>query len=270
MADLSDVEFALANFIRDAFYPNGTNNPSIVPSVGTIRVYPGWPTPKNLEDDLPLNNVHVTVWPLPSNRNTTRFREEWEEEFINPPTITLTVAGNTLTVGGTVTTNGQTCMVIMNKIGYAYTVQAGDTLASIASAIAGLVPSANAVGNVVTVPAAYSLVGRMTTSGGVVMEFKRQQQMFQVTVWTGNYAARAACAPVVDQSLGFIKRLLIASDNFWAPITHMHTKEFDQFDKTPVYRRDLIYQVEYATTLRQTAYTISDPYANVSISDSIN
>lgn len=269
MADLSDIEKALADFVRDAFYPNGTSNPSVVPSVGTIRVYPGWPTPQNLENDLRLNNVHVTVWPLPSPRNTTRFREEWEDSFINAPTITLTVSGNTLTVGGTVTTNGQTCMVIMNKIGYAYTVQAGDTLASIASAIAALVPSATAVGNIVTVPSAYSLIGRMTTSGQSVMEFKRQQQMFQITIWANSYTSRAACAPVVDVSLGFIKRLLIPVDNFWAPIIHMHTKEFDQFDKTPVYRRDLIYQVEYATTLTQTNYTISDPYANVSVSNAL-
>lgn len=264
MADLSQVSDSLKDVILSAFYPNGITNPSIVPSVTGITVYVGWPFPADLERDLAQNIVHVTIWPLPTSRNTTRFREEWEPDTINLATITLTVTNNTVTVGGVVTTNGQTCMVIVNKIGYAYTVQTGDTLDTIANALAGLIPTATAIGNVITIPAAHSLIARVTVSGNSVLEFKRQQQMYQVSVWAASFAARAACAPIIDQTLGFIKRFVIP-DNFWAPIVHMHTKEFDMYEKTPVYRRDLIYQVEYPTTITKTYYTITDPVATVSI-----
>lgn len=268
MADLSDVSNTLANVIRDAFYPNGTSNPSVVPSVGTIRVYPGWPTPKNLENDLPLNNVHVTVWPLPTNRNTTRFREDWVTNFINDPSLEIIISGSHATITGTNDGSKQTCVIIMNNIGYAYTVQSGDTVNTIAQALAALIPSASAVANVITIPAAFSLIGRVTVTGESIMEFKRQQQLFQVSLWTVSYVARAACAPIIDKSIGFLKRFVLP-DNFFAAINHMHTKEFDQFDKTPVYRRDLVYQIEYATTQTEIDYTITDPYANITIENSI-
>ena len=52
MANLSDVEDVLVDYISLALYPNGTDQQSIVETVDNIYVYAGWPNPDKLERDI--------------------------------------------------------------------------------------------------------------------------------------------------------------------------------------------------------------------------
>lgn len=66
MANVDDVSRYLAKRISDVVYPDGISLPGIL-SV-PVKVYPGWPVPGVLQQDMETGNVHVSVWALPTER----------------------------------------------------------------------------------------------------------------------------------------------------------------------------------------------------------
>lgn len=172
MADLTDIENALVNLAAVAVYPNDLTQLSIAGV--NIRVFPGWPLPDNLDADLATSKVNVSIFPLNSmERNTNRFPADWKTTHINTPTLTLTVLNNTMTIDGTISMS-QICVVVVNYIDYAYTVQPNDTLNTIAAYLAALIPGAISKSAVVTIHGAYSLMVRISTIGTSVRELKQQ------------------------------------------------------------------------------------------------
>lgn len=79
MADLEEVLPALASIVANAIYPNG--GASVVGA--DVKVYPGWPVPNNLDSDLAQGLAHVSIYPRPEERNTTRYPVTWQESVIN-------------------------------------------------------------------------------------------------------------------------------------------------------------------------------------------
>ena len=59
MADISDVEQAVADAVTTILYPAGTSQSSIVGAL--CRVYRGWPNSATLNADLSAGAVNVTV-----------------------------------------------------------------------------------------------------------------------------------------------------------------------------------------------------------------
>ncbi|MFD2271831.1 hypothetical protein ACFS07_13365 [Undibacterium arcticum] len=100
MADLTDVGSALVALIAQTVYPNGTGQASVA-NTG-VRIYQGWPNPQQLDADLKLGICHVSVYPRTEERNVTRYSKDWQQLSVNTPTLTLTISGQTVTVGGTV------------------------------------------------------------------------------------------------------------------------------------------------------------------------
>jgi hypothetical protein len=143
MADLSDVETALVTLIAGALYPNGTAQASAagVPVV----VYPGWPMASSLDADLAAGKVHVTVFPTAVERNTSRYPRDWQEQSLNTATLTLTVQGQMVTIGGAMPSpfTPHVLSLLVDGDPYPYQVQPTDTLASIAAALAELVGAAS-------------------------------------------------------------------------------------------------------------------------------
>lgn len=269
MADLSDVEDTLVDMVSGMLYPDGILNPPIVSGIGTIKVYAGWPIPPVLESDIQNNISHVTIFPTNQGRNTTRFTQNWHEKSITPATLTLTVVNNTVTVGGTVTIP-QACMVIVNKIGYAHQVLSGDTLDTIATALAALIPNATAVGSVITINGAFSIIARITQHGIGIKEIKRQEVMINFIVWTNSRSNRTEIGKVIEIGLGQLSRFLLPTDNYWAPITHSGLKDHDELQKTyAIYRRDLMFKIEYPSTVQADYTTITDIIANTDLVNSI-
>lgn len=270
MANLSDVEDTLAGLISGYLYPNGNSNPSVVPSVNNIYVYAGWPRPVDLEADVKTNNnSHVTIFPSNTGRNTTRFPQNWIENTIYPSTVTLTLAGNQVTVGGIVSTP-QACMIIVNGIGYAYQIQSTDTLNSIAAALALEIPNSSSASNVITINGAHSIVPRVTYYGIASKEIKRQEVIFNIITWTNTRDNRTQIADVIEKGLGSISRFALP-DNYDAMIFYTGLRDHDEFEKqAPIYRRDLMFRIEYPTTLTDEYPSITDTITNVSLVNQID
>ena len=250
MADLSDVENALVAAIASAVYPTGTGGASTIGA--PCRIYRGWPVARALDADLAAGTVNITVFSRPGiTRNTTRHFTDWHDIANPTPTITVATAGQVVTFGGTAGT-GNLCGIRSNGVGYAYAAAATDTPTAVATALAALVPGAVASGATVTVAAGLHLLGRVVSIGTAMRETRRQVQGFLVSCWCPNYALRDTAAGVVDSYLAPIEFLPLA-DGTGGRLKYQSTFINDAPTKDNLWRRDLVYSVEYPTTQTTTA-----------------
>ena len=270
MANISVVEDTLVNLVSGILYPNGTSNPSIVASVRNIYIYAGWLIPESFQSNMQNNSdAHVTIFPTNMGRNTTRFRQEWIENTINPPTLTATLSGDQVTINGTVTIP-QAVMIIVNNIGYAYQVLSTDTLDTIAASLSALIPNSSSLFNVITINGAFSIIPRITQSGIASKEVKRQEVLFNVITWSKSRDTRTDVSNPIEIGLGKLSRFLLPQDNYWAPILYNGIKDHEELQKSiPIYRRDLIFKIEYPTIIEMNTSTITDEISNIEITNEL-
>lgn len=251
MADISDVSATLVALIAAAIYPSGTGQPSVTgqPTV----IYAGWPTSSQLDADLAgFSNgkggrLHVTVFPTNTEKREPAYSMDWQQLTLTSPTLTATISGQTVTLAGTISTP-QNVALLVNGAGYVYAVQAADTLATIAAALAAQVPGASSSGAVITVPNGAKLTAARTGAGGTVQrELRRQMRVMQITVWADTPANRDATAQAVDIALAAMERFTLA-DQTQARLLYQASHQIDSQSKANLYRRDLMYSVEYSTT----------------------
>jgi hypothetical protein len=271
MADLSDVLNVLVSQVDAIVNPNGDSQPSILGSSNNIAVFPGWPEPETLAADIKAGTCSVSVYPRPEERNTTRYPTDWQTVSANTATLTLTPIGQTVTVGGTVPNpisgNPHNMAVFVNYVPYVYGVQQGDTLNSIASALAALinavVPGTSATGAVITLPTGARLGPcRVGVTAVGAQELRRQERVFQVTVWADTPAHRDAIAAPIDQAIAAITFLTLP-DQFAARIRYHSSPMTDMLEKDGIYRRDLLYSVDYSTTESQVVAEVVATKVNI-------
>lgn len=269
MADITDVSNALVTVIAGIVYPNGTSQPSITGA--PVLVYQGWPDAVQLRADLAAGKVHVSVYPQPNMlRVVDSAMSDWSTPSAPVNTITLTLSGQTVTVGGTVSAPQNAALVVDNKA-YVYAVQAGDTLTSIATALAALVnadQSATAAGAVVTIPGAKYISPRVGGQGVAVRETRRQEQGYQITVWANCFDQRDPIAAAIDSALSGIPHLTLADQS--AALRFKSSRQDDSQQKEGIYRRDLMYAVEFSTFASQTLTQITATVENVSAGPSLD
>jgi hypothetical protein len=258
MADASDVSAALVTLISGLLYPSGTTS-----AAGpNVRVYPGWPVPEQLDSDLanragntPAPICHVSVWPLPTERNTTRYLAKFQQTSINTPTLTLNASGQTATVGGTIppASNVHNLAVFVNKVPYVYQALPTDTLSSIAAALAARIPGAIAAGAVIAIPSSATLGPvRVGTSGTSSRPVRNQERAFQITIWADSPAHRDAIAKVIDPALAATP-FLSFTDGSAGRLIYRSSPFTDMQQKMAIYRRDLMYSVDFSTLQTVTA-----------------
>ena len=249
MASLTDVCNALATKIAATVYPNGTGQASV--SGFDIRIFEGWPNPLSLDKDLLAGKANVSIYPSGGERNTTRFSRDWQQLSITPPTLTIVIAGQTITIGGTPSTP-QNVAAIVNGLAFVYPVQAGDNLTNIATGLAALINASVAdttsAGAVITLPASAKIkAARIGTQGTSIRELRRQERVFQITIWANTPQNRDAVANPIDTALAAISFLTLA-DQSAARVIYKNSPMTDNFQKSKLYRRDFNYSVEWATT----------------------
>ncbi len=265
MADLSDAINTLVAQVAQAIYPNGTGQPAAT-GVPTL-IYAGAPNAAQLDADLAgFSNgqggrLHVSVAPGNTERVTTRYPADWQTLAINVPNVALTVVGQTVTVAGGGQPFAQVASLFVNGLPYPYSVQPGDTPTIIATALATLigvaVPGVTSNGAVVTLPpGAVVGIGRVVGSGSMFRELGRQERVVQIRVWADTPAHRDATAALVDVALRGIP-FLTMPDGLAARMYYSGTRQEDMLQKANLYRRDLDYCVEYATTQVQTVAQIA-------------
>lgn len=267
MADLTDVGAALQALVAQALYPAGTGNPSAAGA--PVKVYQGWPIPQLLDADLKIGTCHVSIYPRPEERNTTRYPRDWQALAVNVATLTATIAGQAVIIGGTppAADNPTNIAVEVNGLAFVYAVQAGDTLRSIATGLAALiavgVPGTVNSGPAITFPATARIASaRVGVTATSIRELRRQQRQFQITIWADTPDHRDAIVRPVDAALAAVQ-FLTMPDTFAARLIYHGSPISDGMEKAGLFRRDLIYSVEYATTDISTATQVTQQQINV-------
>ena len=249
MANLSDVCNALITPVAQAIYPNGTGQASIIGSA--VRIFEGWPNPQTLDTDLVAGVMNISVYPLASERNSSRYPRDWQTVSITAASISAAIAGQTITLSGTISTP-QNVGAIVNGLAFIYPVQAGDTLTSIATGLAALINASVAgttsIGTVITCPTGSKIKAARTGAQGTsIRELKRQERAFQITVWANTPQNRNLVSDAIDVALSALT-FVTMPDASAARVTYKNSPQTDAFEKSKLYRRDFIYTVEYATT----------------------
>lgn len=253
MADMTDVADVLVGIIAAAVYPNGTAQP---PAGGVqAKIYQGWPAPAALNADLAKQIANITVWPTDKTKVTTRRAPEWQLIAPPAPTLVATVTGaaKTVTLSGTVTIPQAVCLIVDGK-DYAYGVQAGDTLASIATALDNLVSvdqSATAVGAVLTIPNSHTLVARVVANGTSAAEVARELRVFTVSIWADCFDHREPLSKVVGPALAALTHLTLP-DGTGATVDYAGSRQVDTEQRQGIYRRDIDLAIEYGTIVTRT------------------
>lgn len=248
MADQSDVEDTLAFLVSAALYPNGTTAAS-VPGAD-CRVYRGWPNAPALDNDLRAGVVNVTVFPSHGpGQVTTRYQQQWSS-IPATPVLTVSVSGQSVSFAGRADL-GQLAGILVDDATYPYRTQTGDTPASVAANLAVLARADTIVqltGATLTVPSASRLVARVVADAPSQMQVRRQLQTFRVTAWCPTPTLRDITATVIDQAFAGTS-FIDLPDGSQGRLTYAGTTVLDQAQDTLLYRRDLLYRVEYPTML---------------------
>ena len=224
-------------------YPNGIAQPSITGRL--IIVYRGWPPQPALQADIGRGTSCVSIYARPrASRNTTRYPQAWQQASAGIATITATVNGWSVTFGGTATAE-QNVGVAVNGVGHVYSASPTDTPQTIASALAAMIPGSSATGPVLLCPA--PPLARVEAFAGAIREMRRQEQQVQVTVWSPTFTDRDTIAGALDAAMSAIDFMPL-SDGQQARVRYHDTGSSDAAENATLYRRDLTFIVEYATT----------------------
>lgn len=205
MADIEDVRDAIAALVAAATHPTG---PSITGTV--IAVYPGYPNGVELDAAMARGDVQIRVNSMP---NMTTFLpvplSGWVDGTITPQTVTASVAGQGVTFGGAATA-GNVVQVALNRVSTPYVMQANDTPATIAAALAGRIAGASASGATLTLPAGTVAV-TLTSAATSARTVARERSAFSIDVVAPTPALRQQVAKAVHIALSAVSHFT-ASD----------------------------------------------------------
>lgn len=310
MADISDVENALVTLCGATLYPNGSSSPSIVNA--NIRVYRGWPNSGQLDTDLLAGTSHVTVAEQAGySRLTGGYLCDSPTNVIGAVTLTASVAGSTVTLGG-VPGSGQAVAVVVDGFGYSYTLTGADTLSTAAAALAavvnagavseafptaggygsgvgfagmpggycigaveyaninnlapyqpnGSVTSATASGPTISFATIRSIIARTGAVGTSQTRSRWQCQGVRITTWAPTPALRDAICAQLDAILSNT-RWLALPDNQNARLEWRNSYSDDVPQREALWKRDLIYTAQFATTITVPAYPLLLPVVSL-------
>ena len=263
MADLEDVLATLLAVAASAIYPAGTGQPSITGQPTRLRI--GWPVSEELRAEAEKGITNVTIFADDSERNVTDvISAPWEALPAVPLTLTTAQAApDAVSFGGT-TAAGQLAMIVSRVKAWGYAVQAGDTPASIATALATLIGpdhAAASAGPVLTVPG-LRVACRLGQAAGALREIGRQARQIRISVWCADPDGRSAAAAPIDQKLRGLTRLALP-DGSKAHLTYIGSPLSDAAGKALIYRRDLLQRVEYPTVASLQASPVLAPVTTI-------
>lgn len=271
MADLSDVLNAIRDRCGSVLYPSGGSGPAT--GVGIpVLVAVGWPSPQSLDAAMTAGSAQLTIYPRTGmEQNTTRGLDDDESLSVNLATWALTLAGQTITVSGAPANPyaAQNLAALVNgQIYVAQTTGANDTASSLATALAAAintgVPGTTSSGAAVTIPATARIGGvSVGVQGQVYTEVKRQRHQVQITAWCPTPESRDAIIKAIDPVLA-AQTFLSMPDLTGARLRYAGTLYSDFDQKQAIFRRDLFYNVEYATIQTSAATQIVATKATVS------
>jgi hypothetical protein len=256
MADQSDVENALVSTITAVLYPNGSSSSGTLAQA--VKIYRGWPNTASLRTDLAAGTLNVTVFPkADTSRNTTRWAEGLVLTSTTTASLTVNVTGTSVTFGGSAGT-GQLAGMLVDSLGVVHRTVTGDTPELVAAALAELIRTQRIAlvnGATVTVPGAGLLLARVVADQSVLCWTRSQLQQFRISCWCPDPSSRDCVASTIDNALSSVSFISL-SDGSSGRLRYVGTTEFDQSQDAALYRRDLVYSVDYLTTVSNTLPTM--------------
>ena len=247
MADQSDVETALVNAAMAALYPQGLSGPSVCGA--PVRLYRGWPESSALDADLAAGYVNITVFPEETGeRNTTRYLPQWSNPAPVTPTLTAAMTPDSVTLAGSAGA-GQIAGILADAETYVYPCQNGDAPANVAANLASQIMANRLVqlsDATITLPGVQRLIARTVATQGVFNQIRRQEQIFRLIGWCADPALRDAAMIVLDSALAAMYFLPFA-DGSVGRLRFRQSITLDRQENASLYRRDLLYSVEYPT-----------------------
>lgn len=246
MADVTDVQNALAALINAAIYPSG-----VVAGSRTghrTRIYPGWPMSAKLDKDLKDHMVNVSIFAGKSERNTTRYPREMRP--ISKPTsqLSASISGDIITLTGTPTAPGA-LTVVVDGTPFSVGIQPSDTLATLAASMGQVINQtrpALSSGATLAIQSAATLMVKRSADGVLGQELRRQERHFTISVWAFSPESRSDTAKLVDLDLAE-RHWITLPDGTAGRLRYINSMDHDEPQKSLEYRRDLVYGVEYAT-----------------------
>ena len=257
MADLSDVENALAGQVVTALYPNGVESESV--SGKLCRIYRGWPTAASLNADLAAGVVNVTVFPA-----LAAAADDAPPAYFPVPHVTATQAGFEAAVNGEriiitgAPSANEAIGVLIDGVPYSYRVLAGDSTESIAANLGAAVRLNRFVTiehSTIIVPGARSLRAQVAGVNAVSWGARRQRRNIQIICWCPDPLTRDLIARAIDAKLA-TQVFIDLADLTTAHIRYVSTQIFDQSQTSLLYRRDLLYGFDYTLIVESTVPTM--------------
>lgn len=236
MPDQADIEQGLASLGAEALRGDPAE----------VRVYRGWPRAASLEADLRAGWAHLSVTPGGAARDATRYPVEWQGR-VPARTLTAVTNGETVTFGG-MAGSGQVAGLRVDGVGYAYRLRDWDTPGAVAAELAAMVRAdrpAELHGTVVIMAGGRDVLARVVADGAGGTELRRQRQPMRMTLWCPAPDVRDRLASLLDVAVAGAPVLDVGG---WACRMHgAGGATMDDGAAGGIWRRDLVYLVEYPT-----------------------
>ncbi|MCJ2084606.1 hypothetical protein MKK88_01165 [Methylobacterium sp. E-005] len=260
MADLSDVMDALEQIALQAVFPNGTNQPSVLPTKPP-QVAQGWPLARDIDKAMAAGRSIVSIFAVPSSSSDAGQPFLTTDAVYVAPVhgMAATVSGSRVTLTGAPGL-GEYITAVVDGIGYSYLTQTGDTASStatgLASALQAAFPGTAASGATVQIATNQDFDIRIGAPATMATRIHRQRIQFRICVWSPNPADRAALSRAVDVAL---KRnvTIRLEDQTQAMVVFQGTNLDDKYENEGAYRRDLIFNVTFDTLDTYPAFEVT-------------
>lgn len=281
MATVDTMMSLLRQTIEDALLPLQTTPPA----APAHKVYRGFPIPETLNNDLRNNIVHISVAMAPGGERADDQMLTTMDQITDPDVqLTAVISGTqlnaastnvpatgTITLSGTVVAGTRT-MTQVGDVYVPYGPTAGDApdvvAAGVAAAVnantdAAAIATAVAVGNVVTITTlANAAIGKRVAFdfkiGGTAQfadETGRRVAEFQINIYGYDDPSRVLYSNAVDVGLSALD-FLVPENDVPGKLVYARTQQIDRELSHVVYRRTLVYSVQYTQTALTTGYQV--------------
>ncbi|BCI68091.1 hypothetical protein AAJCM20276_27150 [Acetobacter aceti] len=274
MTDIAGVSTALAQAADAIIYPNGDSTASITGRRTIIRR--GWITNDDYSGECSLQSgidyVFVTALSGAFKPVACGLGMPWREISAIPATVSIETSGNSATVvfpaigqasgivGLHITPDEKGAIPARSVVGHVVT--ATDTPASVAAALATLIPGASSSGATVTIPHAASLHGAVGSYSDIARVTRRQQQLFNVSIWIGTWSARDDLGFAIDAGMSG-DPFFPAPDGSMILVESAGSYDIDTMMQQGVWRRDLKFRCTFDTLQTDTAAQVLFTILNV-------
>ncbi len=257
MAQVCEVEAALAKAIANYIYPPQTNGTLISVLGFDVKICRGWPQETELSNDVMSapGTGWITVNQKPdSATNKTRYRRNWFEKANDTPfglTVLAANTGNAVTFQGTATRDG-VAGVVINDVAYPAAVKTGDSATLVAQTIAAKVNNVGAAAlscsdTTLTVASSDTIYGKAAETVEIYRELSRTEQGFSISIFTPSIEMRDTIEQAVTSAL--LEQKLPDIDKNELGYLRFSSRELvDTNLNANLYRLDLIWKTEIAWT----------------------